>query len=321
MHLSPPDFRNPPFAHPETSSMPSISLPSQLRVRARALALAATSLLPFVMGSSLANAAGTRQLATGGATQFEGAAGGGLVPWAAITGYGSREEIGANAFITHVDTGDYKLDSRGVSVGLYNRVELSFARQELDLVALGPALSLPGATLDQDVFGAKVRIAGDVLYTRMPQIAAGIQHKRQRDFAIPSAVGARDDSGIDVYVSATKVFLAGAGGYNLFTNLTLRSTNANETGLLGFGGDLGSDRNLLLEGSVGVLANRYWAVGTEYKSKRGQLSALPEDDWWDVFVAWFPNRHVSVVLAYANLGTVATLPHQDGWYLSITGGF
>lgn len=299
--------------------MPSMPVASHSRVRARVLA--ATSLLPLVLCGSLASAAGTRQLATGGATQFEGAAGGGLVPWAAISGYGSREEIGANAFITHVDTGDYRLDSKGASVGLYNRVELSFARQELDLVALGPALGLPGATLDQDVFGAKVRIAGDVLYTRMPQIAAGIQYKRQRDFAIPSAVGAREDSGIDVYLSATKVYLAGAAGYNLFTNLTLRSSNANETGLLGFGGDLGSDRKLSLEGSAGVLFNRYWAVGAEYKSKRGQLSALPEDDWWDVFVAWFPNRHVSVVMAYVDLGTVATLPHQDGWYLSINGGF
>lgn len=282
------------------------------------------ALMAALLAASLpqvAEAAGSRQLATGGATQFEGAAGGGLVPWAVISGYGSREEIGATAFVTRVDTGDYTLDVKGAAIGLYNRVELSFARQELDLITLGPALGLPGATLDQDVIGAKVRIAGDVLYTAMPQISVGAQYKRQRDFLIPSVVGARDDSGIDLYASATKVFLAGAGGYNLVANATVRRTEANESGLLGFGSTAGSGHELLLEGSLGVLFDRRWAVGAEYKSKRGQLATLPEDDWWDVFVAWFPNRHVSVVVARADLGTVATLPGQDGWYLSITGGF
>ena len=35
---------------------------------------------------------GGRLLATGGATMIEGAAGGGLVPWAVLAGYGTREE-------------------------------------------------------------------------------------------------------------------------------------------------------------------------------------------------------------------------------------
>jgi hypothetical protein len=266
-------------------------------------------------------AAGTRQLATGGATQIEGAAGGGMVPWAVIAGYGGREETGANAFITRIDTGDFRLDVRGASVGIRNRVELSFARQELDLVTLGPALGLPGASLDQDVFGAKLRLAGDVLYTAWPQISVGAQYKRQRDFLVPGLVGAADDSGVDLYVSATKVFLAAAGGYNLVANATLRRSEANETGLLGFGGDGDRGHDLLAEGSLALLLDRHWAVGAEYRSKRGHLATLPEDDWWDAFVAWFPNRHVSVVLARADLGTVATLPDQDGWYLSITAGF
>jgi hypothetical protein len=285
------------------------------RPAAIACAVALAALLPP------AHAAGTRQLATGGATQIEGAAGGGLVPWAVIAGYGAREESGGNAFFTRVDTGDYRLDVQGVSLGFRNRVELSFARQELDLVTLGPALGFPGATLDQDVFGAKVRLAGDALYTAMPQISVGVQYKRQRDFAIPAAVGAADDSGLDVYLSATKVFLAGAGGYNLVANATLRRTEANETGLLGFGGDGGDGFDLVPEGSLALLLDRHWAIGAEYRGKRGHLAALPEDDWWDAFVAWFPNRHVSVVLARADLGTVATLRGQQGWYLSITGGF
>lgn len=64
-----------------------------------------------VLGLSLLAAiapaqAGDRLLATGGVTQLEGAAGGGLTPWALIAGYGTRDQIGASAFLTHVDTGD-----------------------------------------------------------------------------------------------------------------------------------------------------------------------------------------------------------------------
>ena len=53
--------------------------------------LAAMLLLP-----GLASASGnSRIIATGGATAVEGAAGGGLVPWALLSGYGDRGEAGA----------------------------------------------------------------------------------------------------------------------------------------------------------------------------------------------------------------------------------
>lgn len=47
--------------------------------------------------------------------------------------------------------------------------------------------------------GAGVRLAGDVVYSRMPQISVGFQHKRNRDLLIPRLVGAPDD-GPDVYL-------------------------------------------------------------------------------------------------------------------------
>lgn len=280
--------------------------------------LAAAALLA---ASLLANAAGTRQLATGGASTIEGSAGGGIVPWAAISGYATGDEVGATAFASRVDTGDYRLDSEGVAVGLFNRVELSLARQDLDLITLGPALGLPGAHLRQHIIGVKVRLFGDVLYTDWPQVSLGAQFKHNRDFLIPKAVGARDDSDVDLYLSATKVFLAGFGDFNAFVNATARYTRANETGLLGFGAPGRNGRRLQAEVSGGVLLSRHFAIGAEYRRKSGSLAGLPEDDWRDIFVAWFPNRHLSVVLAYVDLGTVATLDDQTGWYLSLQGAF
>lgn len=258
-----------------------------------------------------------RLIATGGATQIEGAAGGGIVPWAVIAGYGTREQHGGTAFYSRVDTGDYALDSYGVAYGFGNRLELSVARQRFDLGTLQRQLALPTGAFRQDVFGAKLRLAGDLVYTAMPQISVGVQHKRHRDFDIPRAIGARDDHGTDVYVAASKLFLGGAGGYNLLLNGTLRSTRANQTGLLGFGGDREAGRSLVLEGSAAVLFDPHWAVGLEYRQKPDNLGFAREDDWHDVFVAWFPNKHVAVVAAWTDLGSIATLEDQRGAYLSL----
>jgi hypothetical protein len=281
----------------------------------------ATALIAALALPASAIAADGRLLATGGATQFEGSAGGGLVPWAVLSGYGTDEQNGGTAFLTRVETGDYSLDATGVAYTFRNRVELSYARQRFGLGELQRRLALPTGRFDADVIGAKVRLGGDLVYTAMPQISLGVQHKRQLDFAIPSAVGARDDSGTDVYLAASKLFLAGAFDRHLLVNATLRSTRANQAGLLGFGGDRKAGRSLVLESSVAVLLDPQWAVGVEYRQKPDNLGFAREDDWKDAFVAWFPNKHVAVVAAYADLGSIATLDKQRGAYLSLQASF
>lgn len=68
-------------------------------------------------------------LATGGVSQLEGAGGGGLTPWALITGYGTKDSYGGNAHVTQVSTQDYTLKTVGVALGVADRVELSIAKQ------------------------------------------------------------------------------------------------------------------------------------------------------------------------------------------------
>lgn len=278
--------------------------------------LAAALAISAALASTSASAQGGRLLATGGASQLEGSAGGGLVPWAVLGGYATRDEFGATAYATRVDVSDYTLDSFGAAFTARNRVELSIARQRFHLGTLGEALGIPGATIRQNIIGAKIRLVGDAVYSTWPQVSIGVQHKRNLDFGVPSAVGAKDDSATDMYVAATKVFLAGAAGYNLLVNATLRSTSANQMGILGFGGDRGG-RRMVGELSTAVLLDPSWAVGFEYRQKPDNLGLAREDAFRDVFVAWFPNKHVSAVAAYADLGSVATLDRQRGWYLSV----
>lgn len=265
----------------------------------------------------IAQAGSGRLLATGGATQLEGAAGGGIVPWAVLAGYGTRDQNGGTAFYTRVDTGDYALNAYGVAWTFRNRLELSLARQRFDLGELQRRLALPWDALEQDIVGAKLRLGGDLVYTTLPQLSLGLQHKRLRDGALPRDVGARDTAGTDVYLSASKLFLDGAGGHQLLLNATLRATRANQLGLLGHGGDRKGGRSLVFEGSAAVVWDPSWAIGLEYRQKPDNLGFAGEDDWVDAFVAWFPNKHVAVVGAWAGLGSIAGLDGQGGPYVSV----
>lgn len=278
-----------------------------------AFALLACLLLPVP-----ARAGDGRLLATGGASMVEGSAGGGLVPWAVLSGYATREQVGATAFVTRLNLPDYRLDAHGAAFTWHNRLELSVARDRFDLGTLGKAIGMPGAALRQDVFGAKLRLAGDAVYGPLPQISLSVQYKHNLDFAIPKLVGARRDRGTDVYLSATQVLLAGAAGYNLLWNVTLRSTDANQFGLLGFGGDRGG-RRLVGEGSLALLLDPHVALGAEYRQKPDHLTFARENNASDLFVAWFPTKHVSLVAAYVSLGSIAGLRDQRGWYLSLQG--
>jgi hypothetical protein len=260
-------------------------------------------------------------LLTQGVSTIEGSAGGGLATWATITGYETRDGIGANAHATYVDVGDYTLQDFGASVGLWDRVELSYAREEFDTGATGAKLGLgKNFTFDQDVFGAKLRVLGDAVYdqdTWLPQVAVGVQYKSNDKDAIVHAVGAKSSSGTDFYIAATKVLL----DQSLVLDATLRATKANQTGLLGFGGDKTSGYSPEFEGSVGYLLTRRLVVGGEYRTKPDNLAFAKEDDWWDLFAAYAFSKNLSLTLAYADLGDIATFKNQHGLYVSLQAGF
>lgn len=263
-------------------------------------------------------------IATGGVSQVEGAGGGGLTPWALITGYGTRDSYGANAHYTALKTQDYALDSYGVAVGIADRVELSLAKQ--DFRSTGGALN--GLKIQQDIVGVKVKVAGDAVYEQdslMPQIAIGLMYKRNNGVrGLPGVtsvkqLGAKDEDGIDYYVSATKILL----DQSLLLNGTVRATKANQMGILGFGGDRGDRYQPMLEASAAYLINRKLAVGVEYRMKPRNLGVDREKDNYDAFIAYFPSKNISITAAYVSLGDITILnpTRQHGFYLSLQAGF
>ena len=292
-------------------------------VRSLALRLAAASLV----AAALPARADTGKITlTGGVTSIDGAAGGGLTPWA-VTGSNATEgEVGVAVTESVVSVRNYTMQVQGLLLSLDDRVEVSVARQDVATEATGRALGLPGLHLKMDVFGAKVRLLGDAVLDSdgwLPQVALGIEAKATDAGDLNGTLRALGASahGTDVYLSATKLFLA----QGILVNGTLRLTKANQNGLLGFGGTAQEKYRLEPEFSVAWLASSRLALGAEYRRKPDNLNpsalgaGLKEDDWWDLFAAWAPTKHLSLTAAYVQLGRIVpavATKRQDGGYAS-----
>lgn len=287
-------------------------------------AFAAAALVAAAAGA----AADTGKLVlTGGVTSIDGAAGGGISPWAVTGTQATQGQWGACAALSRAQTQDFSLDVAAAALGWNDRVEASLARQRFDTGPTGTALGLPGLKLDLDVVGLKARVAGEAVLdadTWWPQVAVGLLHKQLHAGGLQptlDALGAKRE-GTEFYASATKLFLAPG----LLFNATLRATKANQDGLLGFGSVRRGSLQWKPEVSVAWLAQRNLAFGAEWRAKPDNLNrvlgdgVLREDDWADLFVAWAPWRQLSLTAAWVDLGHV-TPPfvqrRQQGAYLSL----
>jgi hypothetical protein len=278
------------------------------------LGAALCAALCALLGAVPTRAESGRLLASGGATALEGSAGGGIVPWAVLSGYGTEDELGGALGVTRVHTDDFTLDAYGASFTLWNRLELSLAQHRFDARPYDTVLR-------QSVLGAKLRVGGDLIYTRWPQLSLGVQLKHNADFELPEAVRAKRRSGADAYVTASKLFLGGALGHSLLLSAGLRASRANQLGLLGFGGDRRGGYALLPEFSAALLLTHRAALGFEYREQPDNLRFAHTDAWRDIFAAYFVNKRLAIVAAYAQLGRVAGFSDQNGWYLSLQGSY
>jgi hypothetical protein len=208
--------------------------------------------------------------------------------------------------------------------------------------ALPPALQLQHANLNQDIIGVKIRLYGNAIYdqdTLIPQISAGYEYHRNENTSFVRAIGTRP-TGNEYYLAATKVWLNGLFGHYTTVTATLDFTNAIQNGLLGFGGvgfnGQKDGYHVEPEFAVGYWLNNNLVVGGEYRFMPHFQVIAPSNvpgygplgdalsktsDWKDVYVAYFPVKYLSITLAYADLGTIASEKNQNGVYLSGTASF
>ena len=269
---------------------------------------------------------------TAGFSDLEGTGGGGLVPLALISGYGSSDSWGANAHFTSISLRDFQLRAYGVATGLFDRIELGYTHQQFDVTGT----PLDGLGVNQDVFGLKVKLAGDAVYGQnswLPQLAVGVEYHHNdgikhsaavglSGLVSPTQLGAISESAADYYLAATKVFLA----ESLLMNVVLRGTKANQFGLLGFGGERRRSYSLEPEGTVAYLLTRKLALGAEFRGGPHNLSVDDQTNAWDIFAGWTATKNISLVAAYLNVGSILApvtrvTRRQDGPYLSVQVGF
>ena len=303
----------------------------------------------LIMSLPVAAETGSRLVISGGVTGFEGTGGGGITPWAFISGYGSREQIKGTSSLQSLDTGEYQLKTVGASIGIYDRVEISVQRQILtvsssvvgnvfDLLTSGGVVAAPGTAIEQTIFGVKAKVYGDAIFAKVswqPQVSLGILYKKNHDFdtslalvdgtiplpsqGVPAILGAKDDSGVDIYLSTTKYWLGGAMGNNLLLNVTARLTKANTFGLLGFSSTTDDDYELEVEGSIVMVSSPQTAIGVEWRTQTNRLGGLAEEKTiTDFFIAYFPNKSLSITGAYVDIGNLPFNENASGLYLSVT---
>ncbi len=297
-----------------------IRIPFSTVARCVGQVMVATAVATATPAAAREGRAGGKLMLTNGVTTIEGSSGGGISTWALIAGNETVDGIGGSAHVSVILLPDYRWESHGAAIGVHDRLELSYARQNLDTRDVGAKLGIGrGYALNQDVFGAKLRVVGDAVYgsSYLPQIAIGAQYKHNLDAPIVAAVGGRHASGTDIYVAATKLLLR----QSILLGTTIRYTKANQNGLLGFGGDRGADRTVQVEGTLGYQISRQLVVGGEYRSKPDNLGFAKESDWKTAYAALAISKNLTATAAYVDLGSIATAERQRGGFLSLQTAF
>ncbi len=240
-------------------------------------------------------------------TNVDGQAGGGLVPWALLSS-------GPTVAMTHLGTQNLGIDSVAINTSFANRVEISYARNMLDV--MGTALGGANNHANVDNYGIKVKLndMGDM----MPQFAVGIVNKRASgglvDNVVATPTSGINTSGTDVYGAASKI--VSIGGKTVLLNGVLRASKANQLGFLGFsGGNTAGAKtgySIKPEVSAEICAAENVIFGVEYRAQpsngangTANGAVLYQNAAYDFHVVYVANKNFTLTAAYTNLGQVA----------------
>ncbi len=237
-------------------------------------------------------------------TNIDGQAGGGLVPWALLS-------AGPTVAMTHLGTQNLGVDSLAINTSFANRVEVSYARNMLDVV--GSALGNLNNHANVDNVGLKVKLndMGDA----MPQFAVGLVYKSASGTLVNNVVATPasgiSTSGTDVYGAASKI--VSIGGKTVLLNGVLRASKANQLGFLGFGGGNAAGAktgySIKPELSAEIFAAENVIFGAEYRAQPSNgangNAVLYQNSAYDIHIVYVANKNFTLTAAYTNLGQVA----------------
>ena len=179
----------------------------------------------------------------------------------------------------------------GANISLFNRIELGYSHEYVDIENL--------KNVGKDNLSVKVNLIkeGDFNMKFLPALSVGAIYK---DTSLdPDKVGADDDSDIDYYIVATKMFPDLP--VPVMLNVGLLFTKGIVRGVLGFG----DDRDTVFFGNIETVILKKFIVGWEYEAKVD--TEVDDQDirthaMWEAHIAYMPNEHLMLVVSYAYTG-------------------
>jgi hypothetical protein len=197
----------------------------------------------------------------------------------------------------------------------FQRVRISYEHQNFYTGAPGGRLGLGQAfTFNQDVVGAKLAFLGGESHGVLPQLAVGLQYRRQEPQAALVVLGPRKRK--DYYASATKLLL----GKHLMLNGAVRLTKVNRPGLYGLT-PTRSLRRKQYEASAAWLPTPRLALGVEYRTRADTMNFAAHRDWTNAFVAYAFSPTLSLTGNLMDLGDIGQARNQRAASLSLQAAF
>lgn len=231
--------------------------------------------------------------------------------------------------VTYANIGHGRnLEAFTISETLWSRFELGYSLNHFDLGDLPRDIRAATGinTIEDSVymhnFNVRFQILkeGDFKKSWMPALTLGLHYKNNNDskvidrrlFGGLDTIGIKDDDGVDVTLYASKMITSLPRP--LMINAGLRSTEAAQIGLLGFT----ENRKTVFEGNFGVLALDNLVIGGEYRQKPNEYDNIPgliaeEDDWWDGYITYIANDHLTMSIAYLHFGDLLNHEANSAW--------
>jgi len=253
---------------------------------------------------------------------IEGYSGGPITPMAYLCNPGAKGSVcsGPSAAYTYLSLGEKQLHVFTITQVFFNRLELGYAYNRLDVGTLYDDICKAGLDMGRDHvhlhhFNVRFSLLPENSFDLpLPALTGGVHFKYNQgiksiDHALGGAlksIGYEKDNGVDYTLTASKMFPELALGRPIILTGGLRFSNAAQLGYLGFGGEC----NLTFEGSVAYLPLDNVCLAYEFRGKNNPYNRIQElvddeDHWHALSVSWVVNDRLTVTGVYGMLGNIA----------------
>jgi len=258
---------------------------------------------------------------------IQGTAGGAITPLAYFCNAGKKGSLGGLPTVAYsfVNIGSKELHSVAVTQTFFQRLELGFAWNNFNVGSLYGEVRDLGLDMGPEqinLYHFNIRgllIEENSFDMPLPALTAGVHIKHntgvdkidKRLGGALTGIGLDRATGVDLTLTATKMFPTLAFGRPLILTGGMRLTRAYQIGLLGFG----DQYEAFFEGSVAVMPTDNLLFAYEFRMKESPydkfLNLIGEEDNWHAFsLTWIVNEHFTLTGIYGNFGHVLNA-HDD----------